>query len=276
MSEVQRVALGLEYDGSRYRGWQVQTHADSVQARVEAALARIADHPVNVTCAGRTDAGVHALGQVVHFDTRARRPGHAWVLGGNSWLPSDISVAWARPVAPGFHARFSARWRRYRYVIFNRRARSGPHRDRACWHHHRLDVQVMRRAARQLLGRHDFSSFRAAACQARSPSRTVHAITLRRRGHFIIMDAWADGFLHHMVRNIAGTLMTVGRHERSPAWVAEVLAARDRRQAGITAPAQGLYFLAAGYPARFDLPPIGAPPGAAPGPLSDDGQCGIW
>jgi len=220
---------------------------------------------VSVACAGRTDAGVHALGQVVHFDTRARRPGHAWMLGGNTWLPGDISIAWARPVAPEFHARFSARWRRYRYVIFNRRSRSGPYRARACWSHRRLDVEAMRRASRHLLGRHDFSSFRAAACQARSPTRCIHAITLQRRGPVVVMDVWADGFLHHMVRNVAGTLMTVGRHERGPSWVADVLSARDRRLAGITAPAQGLYFLAVGYPARFGVPPVGAPPAVADG-----------
>ncbi len=264
MAELRRVALGLEYDGGSYHGWQIQPHADSVQERVQAALGRIADQSVTVVCAGRTDAGVHALGQVVHFDTRATRPEHAWVLGGNSALPPDISITWARRVDPLFHARFSARWRMYRYVILTRRARSALYRARACWHHYPLDEERMRRGARHLLGRHDFSSFRAAACQARSPVRTMHAVSVWRDGPMVAIDVWADGFLHHMVRNIAGTLMAVGRGERPPRWVAEVLEARDRTLGGVTAPAQGLYLLAVGYASRFGVPPAGASP-AAPG-----------
>jgi len=253
VAEQGRVALGVEYEGTAFNGWQSQPHAEAVQDHLEAALTKVADHGVQVVCAGRTDSGVHAMGQVAHFDTHASRPDHAWVLGTNRYLPPEISVRWASPVAETFHARYSARWRRYRYVILNRRSRSALARHRACWHCHWLNAERMQMAARPLLGRHDFSAFRASACQARTPVRTIQALEIWRTGQFVMIDIRADAFLHHMVRNLAGTLMQVGRDEASTAWPAEVLAEGDRRRAGVTAPAEGLYLLEVGYPEHFHL-----------------------
>lgn len=264
MAERGRVALGIEYDGTAFSGWQSQPHAAAVQDRLEAALTKVADHGVRAVCAGRTDSGVHATGQVAHFDTHASRPEHAWVLGANRYLPAEISVRWASRVPDTFHARYSARWRRYRYVILNRRSRSALARDRACWHCYGLDAERMHGAAQPLLGRHDFSAFRAAACQARSPMRTIEALEVWRRGQFVIMDVRADAFLHHMVRNLAGTLMRVGRGDASTDWPAEVLATGDRTRAGVTAPPQGLYLVEVGYPEDFALPAEEASPAVPP------------
>ncbi|WP_297527081.1 tRNA pseudouridine(38-40) synthase TruA [Thiohalobacter sp.] len=252
-----RIALGIEYDGSAFNGWQSQPHAPSVQDAVEAALSRVADHRVRVVCAGRTDTGVHATAQVVHFDTHAVRERHAWVLGGNANLPDTVSILWAREVADDFHARFSARTRSYRYVILRRAARPALLARRVSWVHKALDVAPMQAAARHLLGEHDFSAFRALACQAKHPVRTIHRLELSEAGPFIHLDIEANAFLHHMVRNIAGTLMAVGSGERSPDWVAEVLAARDRALAGITAPPDGLYLVGVRYPQAFGLPGSG-------------------
>ena len=252
-----RIALGIEYDGSRYCGWQRQSHSPSVQETLEKALSGIADHPVTVTCAGRTDTGVHAVCQVVHFDLRGQRPERAWLLGGNTRLPDDVSIVWAREVADDFHARFSAEARSYRYVILNRVTPRAVLAKRVTWIYHPLDAEPMAEAARYLLGEHDFTSFRAAGCQANSPVKTIESIAVRRSDDFIYLDVRASGFLHHMVRNIAGTLIAIGQGERPVDWVPELLAQRDRRCAGITAPPHGLYFTGVRYPARFGVEAVG-------------------
>jgi tRNA pseudouridine38-40 synthase len=250
-----RVAVGVQYDGSGFRGWQAQRPGvRTVQSCLEQALARVADHPVNLVCAGRTDAGVHAAGQVAHFDTGAVRPARAWVLGGNAHLPPDLSLSWACEVPADFHARFSALARRYRYLILNQPHRSALWRGRATWCYRPLDAARMAEAGQALVGEHDFSSFRAAECQARHPIREIRELTVRRRGDGIVLDVEANAFLHHMVRNIAGVLMVIGTGDRSVAWAREVLERRDRTQAGVTAPADGLYLRAVYYPERFGLP----------------------
>ena len=252
-----RIAMGLEYDGTAFHGWQLQDEARTVQAVVEAAVARVADHPVRVHCAGRTDRGVHAEEQVIHFDTPSRRAERSWVLGTNVNLPPDVGVSWARPVDPTFHARFSAIARHYRYRILCRPTRSPLARDRAVWLHQALDLERMRAAAAFLVGEHDFSSFRALGCQAKSPVRRVHYCDWAREGERLELRIGANGFLHHMVRNIVGVLTAIGRGEADPAWVEELLAIRDRTRGGVTAPPQGLYFVRADYPAAFALPQRG-------------------
>ncbi|MFP4154217.1 MAG: tRNA pseudouridine(38-40) synthase TruA [Halothiobacillaceae bacterium] len=248
-----RIVLGIEYDGRRYHGWQSQREVDSVQARLEAALSRVADHPVETVCAGRTDRGVHATQQVVHFDTPAQRSLRGWQLGTVQNLPDDITVLWAREVDEHFHARFSAVRRQYRYVILNRLTRPALQFGRVTWWYPDLDADLMDAGARHLLGRHDFTSFRGRDCQAHSPWRTLEAVAVRRRGDYLFVDVRANAFLHHMVRNIVGSLLEVGQRERDPAWMGEVLAARDRDAAGITAPADGLYLVHVGYPAESGL-----------------------
>jgi tRNA pseudouridine38-40 synthase len=249
-----RVAIGIEYDGSAFRGWQIQGEVRTVQACLEAALARVADHPVKVHCAGRTDAGVHALEQVIHFDTRAWRRERSWVLGSNVNLPRDVRVRWAQPVEQGFHARFSATARHYRYLILTRDTGSALLRDRVAWFHYALDKDRMREAAQALVGEHDFTSFRAIGCQARHPVRCVRYLEVDIDGSLCEIRIGANGFLHHMVRNIAGVLMAIGRGDRPVSWAAEVLAARDRTSGGVTAPPEGLYFVRVDYPPHFDLP----------------------
>ncbi|MGQ9659913.1 MAG: tRNA pseudouridine(38-40) synthase TruA [Thermochromatium sp.] len=249
-----RIALGVEYDGTHFHGWQTQPGVRTVQSTLEAAISRVADHTVTVHCAGRTDAGVHALEQVVHFETTATRSERSWVLGTNANLPPDIGVRWAHPVADGFHARFSAQARHYRYQILMRRTRSPLQRDRAVWVHEPLDLERMRAAAVALVGEHDFSSFRALACQAKSPIRRVFYLDLSERDGLITLAIGANGFLHHMVRNIAGVLMAIGRGEAPVTWTRELLEVRDRRLGGVTAPPQGLYFVRADYPPEFGLP----------------------
>lgn len=251
-----RWALGIEYDGSAFSGWQIQEGAPTVQASLEAALGRVADHPVRVQCAGRTDAGVHALGQVVHFDSPAVRSPRSWVLGCNVNLPPEVSVCWAQPVAEDFHARFSAAARHYRYEILNRPARSALERQRAVWVHRPLEVGPMAEAARDLVGEHDFSSYRALGCQAKSPVRRVHYLELERRVDRISLRIGANGFLHHMVRNIAGVLIAIGQGDRPIGWAREVLELRDRTLGGVTAPPQGLYLTQVDYPGRFSLPTL--------------------
>jgi len=257
---VVRIALGVEYDGSRYMGWQRQEHGDTVQGRVEAALSRVADHPVDVYCAGRTDAGVHAVGQVIHFDSAAERTMRSWVLGTNCNLPDDIAIRWAQPMTADFHARFSARSRRYRYVIDNRWVRPALHQKRVTWHYHQLDAARMHEAGQALIGEHDFSSYRALGCQAKHPIRDLYELTVTRSGDFIYLDVHANGFLHHMVRNIAGVLMAIGQGERPVNWAAELLGVRDRTLGGVTAPAHGLYFVAAYYDNGVSLPAPSMPP----------------
>lgn len=249
-----RIALGLEYDGTAFSGWQRQAHAASVQAAVERAVSRIADAPVMVTCAGRTDAGVHATGQVVHFDCDRERPERAWVRGVNSHLPPSVGVRWAARPGAEFHARFSATARRYRYVLLSDPLRPVLRRDRVAWTWKPLRLEPMQAASGCLLGEHDFSAFRAVACQAKHPVRTIHELSVTRQGDCLVLEIEANAFLHHMVRNIAGALLAVGAGERPVDWVAEILAGRDRTRAGITAPPGGLYLTAVRYPEHFHLP----------------------
>lgn len=253
---VSRIALGVEYKGSRYCGFQRQRDGvPSVQEALEDALTRVAGGvPVALRCAGRTDALVHACGQVVHFDTPVQRTDFAWVMGANANLPPDISVTWAREMPAGFDARFSAMARRYRYVIYNDPIRPAHMAEEVTWNHRPLDVERMREAARHLVGTHDFSAFRAQQCQAKSPVKTIHHLELLRSGRFIVIDVRADAFLHHMVRNIAGVLMTIGAGERPVAWAGEVLDSRERRKGGVTAHPYGLYLVQVDYPEAFPLP----------------------
>lgn len=254
-----RVALGIEYDGSAFHGWQAQQPGvRTVQDALEVALGKVANHPVRVVCAGRTDTGVHALGQVVHFDSEAQRGERNWLLGSNVNLPHDVSVTWVRQVPEKFHARFSALSRRYRYFILNRPSRSAVLAGRVTWSHRPLDVSRMQQAAPGLLGEHDFSSYRAVACQAKSPVRTLHELKVEQHGEFIVLSLYANAFLHHMVRNIAGVLMAIGRGEQEPAWAKEVLELRDRTLGGVTAPPDGLYFQQVEYPPEFAIPDAGA------------------
>ena len=257
---MMRIALGIEYDGSAFKGWQLQRHAqDTVQGAVESALSAVADHAVRVVCAGRTDTGVHATGQVVHFDTDARREPHNWVLGANVNLPSSVAVQWALRVDDPFHARFSARSRIYRYLILNRPTRSSLLAGRATLERRPLDAGRMHTAGQALVGTHDFSSYRALGCQAKTPVRTVHALDVSRVGELIELRVHANAFLHHMIRNIAGVLIAIGRGEQAPEWAAQVLAWQDRTLGGVTAPPDGLYLERVEYPAEFAIP--------APGPL---------
>lgn len=255
-----RVALGVAYNGRHYHGWQRQPHGHiSVQERLEDALSKVADQPIKVMCAGRTDAGVHASAQVVHFDTSAMRPLRAWTHGGNMNLPDDVAIQWAHPVSADFHARFSATARRYRYVIYNHPMRPGLMDKEVSWNYRPLDVEAMQQAANHLLGKHDFSSFRAAACQANTPVRTIHHLRVIKAGDYIVLDVRANAFLHHMIRNLAGLLMKIGAGDAPSSWALEVLAAKDRRVSAATAPPYGLYFVNAQYDAAFGLPqqPVG-------------------
>ncbi len=249
-----RLALGVEYDGSGFAGWQSQPGQRTVQEAVERALSQVAAHPVRVSCAGRTDAGVHASGQVIHFDTAARRSERSWVFGANANLPKDVVVLWARPVPSRFHARFSALRRRYRYAIFNRDVRPTFLAGRTTWEYRSLDAERMREAAGYLLGEHDFNAYRATACQAHSPVRTIYSLEVNRRAEMVFIDIEANGFLHHMVRNIAGVLMAIGAGKHPPEWARDVLESRERRLGGVTAPPSGLYLVQVTYPERFALP----------------------
>ena len=249
-----KIAFGLEYCGAAYSGWQRQKHTTSVQAHVESALSSVADHEVHVQCAGRTDAGVHALQQVAHFETGAQRDMRSWMLGGNVNLPPDISMLWAQQVDDDFHARFSAISRAYCYIILNRTARPGLLQRRVTWECRQLDEGLMHKAAVCLIGEHDFTSYRSIDCQSGSPLRNIKRLEVRRQDDFIIMEVEANAFLHHMVRNIAGVLMAIGRGEAPPDWSQQVLEARDRTQGGITAPAEGLYLTHVAYPQKYGMP----------------------
>ena len=249
-----RIAIGIEYDGTAYNGWQRQRTGLGVQERLEQALAHVADEPVEVTCAGRTDAGVHASGQVAHFDTAAERSERGWLLGANTKLPDDICVTWVKPVADDFHARFSATARRYRYRILNRLVRSALYRRRAWWVHQDLDHRRMHEAAQALLGEHDFSAFRAAGCQASNAVREVTDIGVTRDGDWVLLDITANAFLQHMVRNIAGTLVAIGSGDQDVGWAARVLDHRDRTRAGMAAPPHGLTLVQVCYPGAFGIP----------------------
>lgn len=246
-----RIALGIEYNGSQFCGWQRQTHASSVQQTVEEAISKVANTPIRIYAAGRTDAGVHATEQVVHFDSSTERDIKAWVMGVNTHLPNSISILWARSADQGFHARRSAQARRYRYVILNRATRPALLNQRVTWVFRPLDRAVMQQAAGYLQGTHDFSSYRASSCQAKSPIRTVHEINIRQQGEFIYIDVHADGFLHHMVRNIVGVLITIGKGEQPASWSQTVLEHCDRVLGGVTAQASGLYLVKVQYDDKY-------------------------
>lgn len=250
-----RYALCVEYDGSAYHGWQSQPgDVKSVQGCVEQGLSKIANEPIKVVCAGRTDAGVHGCYQIIHFDTHAVRDERAWVLGTNTNMPYDINIRWAKQVSDSFHARFSALERRYRYVIYNAPVMPALLNRQLSWTHKPLDESKMQQAGNYLLGEHDFNAYRAVACQAHSPVRDVRQLDVIRLGQLVVIDVRANAFLHHMIRNIAGVLMKVGAGEAEPEWAREVLESRDRRQGGVTAPPFGLYFVDAKYPDEYQLP----------------------
>ncbi|MCO4784613.1 tRNA pseudouridine(38-40) synthase TruA [Marinomonas atlantica] len=256
----QKVVLVVEYDGAVYKGWQAQKFdVATVQECLEEALSKIANHPVTVICAGRTDAGVHASAQVVHFETESDRPIRAWTLGVNTNLPPDISVKAARVVDADFHARFSAQSRRYRYVIYQSEFRPAVLGKGVTWTHKSLDVAAMQRACEFFKGTHDFTSYRAVGCQAKSPVRTILNFSVDQYGQYIVLDVRANAFLHHMIRNFAGVLMTIGAGEQPVEWAKQVLDAKDRSQGGVTAPPYGLYFVDAEYPSHFEVPkpPLG-------------------
>lgn len=252
--QSQRIALGIEYDGSMFAGWQWQTGRRTVQEVLETALSRVANHPVRVICAGRTDAGVHGLAQVVHFDTQVQRSAYAWQMGGNSNLPRDVRITFAMEVPVDFHARFAAIARHYRYSILSRSSSSALDVGRVTWTPHALNAEAMNEGARHLIGDHDFSAFRAQGCQSKSPRRIMHFIHVQRDQDRIHLDVCANAFVHHMVRNIAGALMEVGFGKQPPEWIFQVLEGRDRSRAGVTAPPDGLYFAGVLYPERFGLP----------------------
>ena len=249
-----RIALGVEYDGTDFLGWQRLSHGATVQGALEQALSRVAAEPVEVTCAGRTDAGVHGRCQVVHFDTGVERDLRGWVLGACSNLPASVAVLWARQVPEAFHARFSARSRRYRYALLDRPVRAALDARYVTWERHPLDAAAMHAAGQALLGEHDFSAFRAASCQAAHARRCVLDLRVRREGAQVIVDIEANAFLHHMVRNIVGSLLPVGRGQQPVGWLAELLAGRDREVAGPTAPSSGLTFVGPRYEAHWGLP----------------------
>jgi tRNA pseudouridine38-40 synthase len=251
---VGRIAVGVEYDGAPYCGWQQQDAAPSVQQTLQEALSLVADEPVMLTAAGRTDAGVHARAQVAHFDTRAERSARSWVLGTNSNLPPTISLRWAQPVPDDFHARYGALWRRYCYLILNRTSRSALSGARALCVHQPLDVAAMHAATVFLTGEHDFSAFRAAECQARSPVRHVKDLIVQRHGEWLLVDITANAFLHHMVRNIVGLLVVIGRGLAPPQRAREQLESRQRSTGEATAAAHGLYLWQIGYPPAYGLP----------------------
>lgn len=250
-----RIALGVEYDGSGFGGWQRQGHdPNTIQEKLEKAIGKVADHDVLVHCAGRTDAGVHGVGQVVHFDTPSERDVYGWIFGCNTNLPDAISVRWAKVVDESFHARFSAQARAYRYVIYNHPVRPALGIKHLTWNFRPLDLELMQQASRYLLGEHDFSAFRATGCQAKSPVKEVQKIEVYGRGRLIVIDVQANAFLHHMVRNIAGVLMAVGCGKQPLDWVQHVLQSRDRKQGAPTAGPYGLYFMRVHYPEHFSIP----------------------
>ncbi|MGB7650776.1 MAG: tRNA pseudouridine(38-40) synthase TruA [Gallionella sp.] len=251
-----RIALGIEYDGSPYCGWQSQAEGLTVQDTLQAALSAIAGEDISVMAAGRTDTGVHGIEQVVHFDTSVARPLQAWVRGVNALLPKSVAVRWAHPVSEEFHARFSAQGRSYRYFLLNRSTRTALHAGKVGWFHAPLDLAKMQQAAQCLLGTHDFSAFRAAQCQAKSPIKTLRQLDIYREGDMLIFDVSADAFLHHMVRNLVGCLVYVGKAKYPVEWLAEVLASRDRKRAAPTFSPDGLYLRQVKYDAQWGLPQV--------------------
>lgn len=255
---MKRIALGIEYNGSQFNGYQLQSAGTrTVQGELEKALSTVANEPVRLTCAGRTDTGVHATGQVVHFDTTVQRELKAWMLGGNTNLPRDIAIHWVREVGEDFSARFSAVSRSYRYILYNRKIRSAVFQHNVSWSFEPLDATKMNDAAQRLLGEHDFSAFRSSQCQAKHAVRELQAISVKRESDYVILDIRANAFLHHMVRNIMGSLMVIGRGEQPEDWLQQVLQGQDRKKAGITAQAAGLYLINVEYPPEHGLPDSG-------------------
>lgn len=248
-----RISLGIEYDGYHFHGWQKQPELFTIQGCLEEALSKIADEPVEVICAGRTDAGVHAIAQVAHFDTNAARNMYAWMMGANTYLPLGITVHWAQEMDDSFHARYSALSRTYQYIIYNNPVRPAILSSRVTWFYQQLDIPSMQEAAHYLLGENDFSSFRSAECQSKTPMRNIKKINIRKRDHFIIIEIQANAFLHHMVRNIVGLLKKIGTKHEKPLWAKEVLEAKDRRRAGETAPPEGLYLASVEYPEKYSI-----------------------
>ncbi len=253
-----RMALGIAYDGASWQGWQTQTGGRTVQDQLEGALGQFLAQAVGTICAGRTDTGVHGLGQVVHIDTDVQRRTESWVRGLNAMLPDSIAVQWARGVPDAFHARFSAQSRTYLYLVRNSRVRSPMLHGRAGWVYHALDLDSMREAARRLLGEHDFSCFRSSQCQAASPIRTLHSLEISRHGDFFLFTFKANAFLHHMVRNLMGAILYVGQGREEPAWMNTLLAQRDRRLAAPTFAPDGLYLAKVDYPVEYGLPDVPA------------------
>ena len=249
-----KIALSLEYNGTHFHGWQSQSSGRCVQTEVERAISTVAAHPVTVVCAGRTDAGVHALQQIIHFETSATRSMRSWAMGANSVLPHDISVHWACEMSDHFSARYSAIARTYQYVIYNYPMRPGVFHGQVSWYFYPLDITRMQAAADYLIGEHDFNAYRAQGCQSRSSVREVHSIDLKRVGHEIIVTIKANAFLYHMVRNIIGVLLQIGRGDQAPIWAKEVLESRRRVEAGVTASPYGLYLMQVDYPPEFTLP----------------------
>ena len=256
VSKPTRYALTVEYDGSQFNGWQVQTGVPTVQEALEVALSQVANHPIRVTGAGRTDTGVHATGQVAHFESSSHRSLRSWLKGANTLLPQGASILSVLPVRSNFHARFSATGRAYRYVIFNRPVAPTFLRSRVTWEYRPMDVSRMRAAAAFLVGRHDFNAYRAVACQSESSIRELRRLRVSASGQWIWVDTEAVSFLQHMVRNIIGVLLTVGAGEKEPTWAGEVLNSRDRASGGVTAPPDGLYFIGPSYPAPYEFPTV--------------------
>ncbi|MBT8141853.1 MAG: tRNA pseudouridine(38-40) synthase TruA [Gammaproteobacteria bacterium] len=254
--EPVKIALGIEYLGTDYFGWQSQDGMRCVQSEIEKALSQVADHPIKTICAGRTDTGVHARGQVVHFETTAKRDERSWLLGLNTLLPADTSVYWVRQVGNDFHARFSAVSRTYQYHIYNRLTRNAVYLNRATWIYHPLNAELMQQASQFLLGKHDFNALRSSQCQSHKAIRTIHSISVQRDDNWIILKVKANAFLHHMVRNIVGSLLKVGKGECEPEWMQAILHKKDRTLAGPTAPPDGLYLHSVEYPEKFSLPTL--------------------
>ncbi len=255
-----RVALGIEYSGENYCGWQRQQHSPSVQENIDSALMKITDQPIKTFCAGRTDTGVHATGQVIHFDHSKPRQNSAWLRGANNHLPKDIAIKWALPVDADFHARFSAICRRYRYVIYNSETPSAILAGKVSWYRRHLDFKLMQLGAEFLLGKHNFSAFRASSCQANTAIRDIKSITVTAKENLIFVDITANAFLHHMVRNIIGCLLQVGEQKQPPAFVKSILQGLDRTKAPDTAKPDGLYLVRVDYPSKFALPIVNQSP----------------
>ncbi|MBO1894966.1 MULTISPECIES: tRNA pseudouridine(38-40) synthase TruA [unclassified Shewanella] len=255
-----RVALGVEYDGSGFCGWQRQLEVDSVQAQIEKALSYVANEPITVLCAGRTDTGVHGTGQVVHFDTDVQRPMTAWTQGVNANLPDSVAIRWAKEVDDSFHARYSATARRYRYVIYNHKLRPGILSAGVSHYHGDIDETLMHKAAQLFVGEHDFTSFRALHCQSKTPFRNVHQVNVTRQGMYVMVDIQANAFLHHMVRNIVGSLLQIGLGNQPIEWITELFALKNRKLAAPTAKPNGLYLVDVTYPEQYQLPKLALGP----------------